>query len=50
MRYQELQSIIEYYNNGFTVVVQDTFLEQKLSYFVDLLKPCPTYVIALNLI
>ena len=49
MRYSIAAKVaIEYYNNGFTVVVQDNFLEQKLSYFVDLLKPCPTYVIVLN--
>jgi len=49
MRYSIAAKVaIEYYNNGFTVVVQDNFLERKLSYFVDLLKPCPTYVIVLN--
>ncbi len=39
---------IEYYNNGFTVVVQDNYLGEKLQYFVDLLEQYPTYVVVLN--
>jgi predicted kinase len=38
----------EYYNNGFSVVVQDNFLGEKLLYFVELLKEYPIYVIVLN--
>ncbi|MGH2622148.1 MAG: hypothetical protein ACRDE7_00600, partial [Sphingobacterium sp.] len=39
---------IEYYNNGFTVVVQDNFLGENLAYFSELLHPHPTYIIVLN--
>ena len=39
---------IDYYNNGFTVVVQDNFLGNKLAYFSELLDPYPTYIIVLN--
>jgi len=39
---------IEYYNNGFTVVVQDNFLGERLTYFSELLRPYPTYIIVLN--
>lgn len=39
---------IDYYNNGFTVVVQDNFLGDKLSDFSDLLNPHPTYIVVLN--
>ncbi len=42
------KAAIDYYNNGFTVIVQDNFLGDKLTYFTDLLDPCPTYVIVLN--
>lgn len=49
MRYSITAKVaIEYYNNDFTVVVQDNFLGEKLLYFVELLKPYPTYVIVLN--
>jgi chloramphenicol 3-O-phosphotransferase len=37
----------EYYDNGFTVVVQDNYLGDKLTYFVELLKNYPVYVIVL---
>lgn len=39
---------IEYYNNGFSVVVQDNFLGEKLLYFMELLKQYQAYVIVLN--
>ncbi len=42
------KAAIEYYNNGFTVVVQDNFLGEKLSFFSALLDPYPTYVIVLD--
>lgn len=42
------KAAIEYYNNGFTVVVQDNFLGQRLAYFSALLDPHPTYVVVLN--
>ena len=37
----------EYYNSGFTVVVQDNYLGDKLKYFTELLKDYPVYVIVL---
>jgi cytidylate kinase len=49
MRYSiTAKAAIEYYNNGFSVVVQDNFLGEKLLHFVELLKQYPTYVIVLN--
>lgn len=38
----------EYYDSGFTVVVQDNYLGDKLMYFVELLKNYPVYVIVLS--
>lgn len=37
----------EYFDNDFTVVVQDNYLGEKLSYFTELLKSYPVYVIVL---
>lgn len=37
----------EYYNSGFTVVVQDNYLGDKLKYFAELLKDYPVYIIVL---
>lgn len=37
----------EYFDNGFTVVVQDNYLGEKLTYFTSLLKGYPVYVIVL---
>ncbi len=49
MRYSITAKVaIEYYNNGFSVVVQDNFLGEKLLYFIELLKQYPAYVIVLN--
>lgn len=49
MRYAiTAKAAIEYYNNGFLVVVQDNYLGEKLEYFVELLKQYPTYIIVLN--
>lgn len=49
MRYSiTAKAAIEYYNNGFSVVVQDNFLGEKLLDFVELLKQYPIYVIVLN--
>lgn len=49
MRYSiTAKTAMEYYNNGFSVVVQDNFIGEKLSYFVNLLKEYPIYVIVLN--
>lgn len=49
MRYSITAKVaIEYYNNGFSVVVQDNFLGEKLLYFIELLKQYPVYVIVLN--
>ena len=42
------QVATEYYNNGFTVVVQDNFLGEKLAYFSELISPYPTYIVVLN--
>lgn len=49
MRYSITAKVaIEYYNNGFTVVVQDNFIGEKLLYFLEFLDKYPTYVIVLN--
>lgn len=49
MRYSiTAKAAIEYYLNGFSVVVQDNFLGEKLSYFAELLNQYPTYIIVLN--
>jgi cytidylate kinase len=49
MRYSiTAKTAIEYYNNGFSVVVQDNFLGKKLLFFLELLKQYPTFVIVLN--
>ncbi|WP_249168597.1 hypothetical protein [Alkaliphilus sp. B6464] len=49
MRYSITAKVaIEYYNNGFSVVVQGNFLGEKLLYFIELLKEYPAYVIVLN--
>jgi len=49
MRYSITANVAaEYYNNGFSVVVQDNFIGEKLLYFVELLKQYPIYVIVLN--
>ncbi|MCT8975299.1 AAA family ATPase [Clostridium sp. CX1] len=37
----------EYYDNGFTVVVQDNYLGDKLTYFTELLRNYQVYVIVL---
>ncbi|MDF2801619.1 MAG: Chloramphenicol phosphotransferase-like protein [Anaerocolumna sp.] len=49
MRYSiTAKAAIEYYNNDFSVVVQDNYLGEKLLSFLELLEPYPTYVIVLN--
>lgn len=49
MRYSITAKVaMEYYNNGFSVVVQDNFIGEKLLYFIEFLKQYPTYVIVLN--
>ena len=49
MRYQITAKVaLEYYNHGFTVVVQDNYLGEKINYFIELLKSYPVYVIVLN--
>lgn len=49
MRYSiTAKAAIEYFKNGFSVVVQDNFLGEKLLYFVELLKHYPIYIIVLN--
>lgn len=49
MRYSiTAKAAIEYYTNGFSVVVQDNYLGEKLLYFVELLKSYPTYVVVLS--
>lgn len=48
MRYNITANVVkEYFGNGFNVVVQDNYLGEKLSYFIDLLKGYPIYVIVL---
>jgi hypothetical protein len=48
MRYNIAANVAkEYFDNGFTVVVQDNYLGEKLSYFTGLLKNYPVYVIVL---
>jgi chloramphenicol 3-O-phosphotransferase len=49
MRYAiAAKAAITYYEYGFSVVVQDNFLGEKLLYFVELLGRCTKYVIVLN--
>lgn len=49
MRYDITAKVAkEYHNNGFSVVVQDNFIGEKLLYFIQLLKRYPIYVIVLN--
>lgn len=48
MRYHITANVAkEYYDNGFTVIVQDNYLGDKLMYFVDLLRNYQVYVIVL---
>lgn len=49
MRYSiTAKAAMEYYDNGFSVVVQDNFIGEKLLYFIEFLKQYPIYVIVLN--
>lgn len=49
LRYQITANVAKkYYDNGFTVVVQDNYLGEKLLYFIELLKDYTVYVIVLN--
>ena len=49
MRYKITAKVArEYYDYGFSVVVQDNYLGEKLNYFIRLLQPYPVYVIVLN--
>ena len=49
MRYDIAAKVAKaYYDYGFTVVVQNNYLGDRLSYFIRLLKGYPIYVIVLN--
>lgn len=48
MRYKITANVAkEYFDHGFTVVVQDNYIGEKLSYFTQLLEGYPVYVIVL---